>query len=243
LNENLLNFSFTFASLLAAGIATLIFLTFKRGEPLRRVWLNFAIGLWGWALAETIWAILALIMEVPDISLADIPWIGSYIFLAIAFVYQFRLIAQFTLAQERRWHRIALLVVLIGPLLVTQLMRTVWVTEQRWIDTYVSVFYVFADLILGLAALTIARVFGRGLLGQAWIGLLTFAVSDFFYSALLITGLYAQSAKGDSLLSMFADALYFDAYLITALALLKQYLLLHFGPGPTPASELRIDSN
>jgi hypothetical protein len=240
-NDTLLNFSFTFVAALAAGIATLICRRFERGEPLRRVWLNVSIGLWCWVLAESVWAILALFTEVPDVSWADIPWVGAYYFLVAAFVYQFRLIAHPTQAQERKWLSIALSAALLGAVLFTQLARALWNTEQTWFETYVSVFYVFADLTLAIAALKIARTFGRGLLGYSWIGLMTFAVSDFFYSALLITGLYAQSAKSDSVLSMFADGLYFDAYLITALALLTNLLLLHYGPKPAPASEFRLN--
>jgi len=240
-NDNLLNFSFTFVALLAAGIATLNYQHFKRGEPLRRVWMNLALGLWGWVLAEAIWACLTLFMEVPDISLADIPWVGAYFFLMAAFIHQFRVITLPTPAQERKWLRIVLLVLLIGPVLVTQLERALWNTEQTWFDTYVSIFYVFADLTLAVAAIKIARIFGRGLFGRAWIGLLAFVISDLFYSALLITGLYAQSAKSDSVLSMFADAVYFDAYLITALALLTNYVLFRFGPKPIPASEFLVE--
>jgi hypothetical protein len=240
-NDILLNFSFTFVALLAAGIATLNYQHFKHGEPLRRVWMYLTLGLWGWVLAEAIWAFLTLFMEVPDISLADIPWVGAYFFLMAAFLYQFRVITLPTPKEERKWLRIVLVVILVGPVLVTQLERATFSTDQSWLETYLSVFYVFADLMLGLAALRIARAFGRGLLGHAWIGLLAFAISDLFYSILLITGLYAQSAKSDSVLSMLADGLYFDAYLVTALALLTNLLLLHYGPKPTPASEIRLD--
>lgn len=240
-NDNLLNFSFTFVATIAASIATHIAFRFKRGELPRRVWMNLALGLWGWTLAETVWAIHSLFQDVPDVSWADIPWVGAYYFFIAAFVYQFRLIARPTPAQERKWLSIALLVVLGGSVLATLLARVLWNTEQTWFETYVSIFYVFADLTLAMAALKIARTFGRGLLGYAWIGLLVFASSDLFYSMLLLTGLYAQSVKSSSVLSMFADALYFDAYLITALALLTNYVLVRYGPKPIPASEFRID--
>jgi hypothetical protein len=242
-NDILLNFSFTFVATMAAPIATHISRRFKRGDPPRRVWVNLAIGLWCWVVAEAVWAILALFMEVPDVSWADIPWVGAYYFLVAAFVYQFRLIARPTKAQERKWLSIALSVTLLGSVLVTQLARALWNTEQTWFDTYLSIFYVFADLTLAMAALKIARTFGRGMLGRAWVGLLVFAISDIFYSALLTSGLYAQSAKSDSVLSMFADGLYFDAYLVTALALLSNYVLFRYGPKPIPASEFRLDAS
>lgn len=239
-NDYLLNFSFTLVSAIPASIATHISLRFKRGEPPRRVWTNLAIGLWCWVAAETVWAILALSIEVPDVSWADIPWVGAYYFYVKAFVYQFRLIASPTPAQERKWLSIALAVVLIGPMLLSHLARTLWETDQTWLETYITLFYVFADLALAIAALRIARTFSSGVLRRAWIGLLVFAVSDLIYSLLYITGLYAQSAESDSILSMFADTLYFDAYLVTALALLTNYILYRYGPRPIPASEFRI---
>ena len=235
-NDTVLNFSFTFAATIAAWIATLISRYFKQGEPPRRVWMNLALGLWGWALAELIWAILALFQEVPNTSWADIPWLGAYYFFATAFIEQFRLIAHPTPAHEHKWLSIALGVVILGAALVTLVVRAMADTGQTWLDTYVSIFYVFADMTLAMAALKIARTFGNGLLGRAWIGLLIFAISDLIYSALLITGLYAQSAKSNSVLSMFADATYFDAYLITALTLLTNYILYRYGPKPIPAS-------
>lgn len=240
-NDILLNFSFTFVATIAASIATHIGIRFQRGELPRRVWANLALGLWCWTLAETVWAIQSLFREVPDVSWADVPWVGAYYFFIAAFIHQFRLIARPTKVQERKWLRIVLLVVLVGSALVTQLARILWTSEQTWFETYIAVFYVFADLTMAGAALKISRTFGRGLLGRAWVGLLVFAISDLVYSALLITGLYAQSAKGDSVLSMFADALYFDAYLITALALLTNYVLFRYGPKPILASEFNLD--
>lgn len=241
-NDILLNFSFTFASALTTFLVILVCGRFDREEPLRRVWMFLTLGFSCWTLAEAIWAILALFIEVPDISIADVPWVASYAFFVVAFIQQFRLIGNPSASSERKWLLIALFVGLIGPMLATQVTRAVWNTDQSWFETYLLLFYVFADFLLALTAYMIARTFGRGLFRHAYVGLLALGISDFLYSVLLTTGLYAQSAKSGSMLSMFADGLYFDAYLITALGILAHYCLLRFGPSPSAATELRLNS-
>jgi hypothetical protein len=242
-NDTLLYFSFPLVAFLTAGVATLNSLRFKKGELPRKVWTNLALALWCWMAGELIWAILAIFMEVPEVSLADIPWVGAYYFFAKGFMQQFRIISQPTPAQERKWIGIAVSATLIGTFVVTMVTMAAFSTEQTWFETYLSIFYVFADLTLAVAALKIARTFGRGIFGHAWIGLLAIGLSDVTYSVLYLTGLYEQSAESDSILSMIADGLYLDAYLITALMLLTNLLLLYYGPRPTQARELRLNAS
>lgn len=242
-NDTLLYFSFPLVAFLTAGVATLNILRFKKGELPRKVWTNLALALWCWVAGELIWAIMALFMEVPEVSLADIPWAASYYFFAKGFVQQFRIISQPTPAQERKWLGIAASAILIAALVVTVVTRALFSTELTFFETYLSIFYVFADLVMAVAAFKIARTFGRGIFGHAWIGLLAVGLSDVIYSVLYLTGLYEQSAQSDSVLSMYADALYLDAYLITALMLLTNLLLLYYGPRPTQARELRLNAS
>ena len=239
-NNAILNFSFAVAAGAGALAATLTWKQFQPGEAPRRIWGFFALGLWGWASAETIWAIYAMLLEeVPDVTLADIPWVGSFGFFAIAFLLQFRLIFATQPRQERKWLGGAVGGVLLAALVGTWLLRTLGgETEQTWPETYLAVFYPFADLALALAAIKLGQVFGRGMWGRAWMGLLVMVGSDLLYSFLTFSGLYAQSASNGNPLSLTADTLYFDAYLLLALACYTQYLLLRHGP-PASAEEIR----
>lgn len=238
-NDTILNFSYSVAAGLGALAATLVWKQFQPGEMPRRVWGFFALGLWGWTLGETLWAIFAVTMdEVPDLSLADLPWVGAYVFFAISFFLQFRLIYGVRRAAERKLLILGLCVSVLGALLGTLLMRGLGgETEQTWLETYVAVFYPLADLVLVIAAVKLWRVFGRGMWGRAWIGLLVMAIADLLYSFLTFSGLYAQSASDGNPLSLLADTLYFDSYLLLAVACYAQYLLLRHGP-PATAAEI-----
>ncbi len=238
-NDMILNFSYSVAAGLGALAATLTWKQFQPGEMPRRVWGFFALGLWGWTLGETLWAIFAMTMEeVPDLTVADVPWVGAYTFFAISFLLQFRLIYGGRRDAERKWLALGVGGSLLAALAGTLLMRGLGgETEQTWLETYVAIFYPLADLVLVMAAIKLWRVFGRGMWGRAWIGLLVMAISDLLYSFLTFSGLYAQSASDGNPLSLVADTLYFDSYLLLAVACYAQYLLLRHGP-PAAATEI-----
>jgi hypothetical protein len=239
-NNAILNFSFAVAAGLGALAATLTWRQFQPGEMPRRIWGFFALAMWGWASAEVIWGIYALLMEeVPEVTLADVPWVGSFALFAISFLLQFRLIFATSPSQERKWLAGATGGVLLAALAGTWLLRAFGgETEQTWSETYLAVFYPCADLALALAAIKLGRVFGRGMWGRAWMGLLVMVGADLLYSFLTFSGLYAQSAENGNPLSLIADTLYFDAYLLLALACYTQYLLLRHGPPPVAAQEI-----
>lgn len=105
-------------------------------------------------------------------------------------------------------------------------------TEQAWHETLLLVFYPYADLALAVAAILLARAFGRGLWGRAWIGLLVMSVSDAIYSVLEFSGIYSASAEQGNLLSLLADVSYFASYVLLALFCIAQLVLLRHGPPP-----------
>lgn len=231
-NDAVLNFSIVLSAVACALVATAVWKAFEKDEAPRLIWRAFAWGLWLWAAAELIWATLALFLEdMPEITIADLPWVVAFAPLAFAFLRQFQLIYAPSPRQTRKWVLIAIGGVLIGTTLGTLVLQIGGgKTEQVWYETFLVIFYPFADLALALAALHLSRIFGRGLWGRAWWGLLVFVVSDGLYSLLTFSGIYAQAAERGNLLSLLTDVLYFGAYLLLGLACYTQWLLLKHGP-------------
>ncbi len=238
-NDIVLNFSIALAALAGAIISSFIWIRFEKGEAPRSIWRPFAWGLWLWATAELSWAISDLFTEVPDISPIDIPWIAAFAPLGVSLLRQFRLVYSPARQQERKWLAIALGGVAGGTILTTLLLHLLAKSaDQAWYETLLLVFYPFADLALAIPAILLARLFGRGLWGRAWIGLLVMAVSDAIYSVLVFSGIYASSAEQGNLLSLLADVSYFDAYLLLAISCVMQWVLLRYGPPPAASRAL-----
>jgi len=231
-----LNLAISIPAFLAALFSTLVWRTFRPGDAPRPVWLNFALGLWCWTLAESIWlAIWLLKGDVFTPSIPDFFWTLAYVFFGLAFMYQYRLIHRTTL-QKQGWRLLGVVIVVLLATIITTvaLVRNPAETNLDWIETFFNIFYVFADLGITLAALGLARLFGRGLWGRAWIALLVMTLSDALYSFVDLSGLYALSAESGNLLSLTTDTLYALAYFILALACYGQYLLVQHGPSLTP---------
>src|SRR5512145_1894724 len=64
---------FVLAAALAATTSTMITFQFRKTDKPRLVWLFFSAGLWGWAIAELAWMLIALSAnEIGSITLADV---------------------------------------------------------------------------------------------------------------------------------------------------------------------------
>jgi hypothetical protein len=244
-NDIFTYFAFPLAAGLAAASALAIWLSFGKGEPPKRIWFHYALALLGWALAELAYAIIATLNEgdVPIPSITDLFWTVSYGAFAAAFLYQFRILFNPSRRKENTWLAAgfggAIVVTLLGVLLFRLVVEPE--TEQTWIATLIMVFYPVADIVLALAALRLARTFGSGLWGRAWIGLIVMAMADLLYSWLDLTGLYANSVAQGNLLSLAADWLYLLSYLILAFGCYSQYLLVKFGPPPAKTTHSLAD--
>jgi hypothetical protein len=82
------------------------------------------------------------------------------------------------------------------------------------------------------AGLYLSRLFGRGLWGRSWWGLVAFALSDgisFWYD---MGGSLMISESAGNILSLITYTLYFSAYVLLALACLGQLLLLRQATRP-----------
>lgn len=231
-----LNLAIDIPALLAAVFATLVWRTFSTDDAPRPVWLYFALGLWSWTIAEFSWTIIWLVQgDVPIPFIPDIFWILAYIFLSLSFMFQYRLVTRTGIRTELFWMAGAALAIVGATLITTGLIvRNASGTEIHWSNTFFDIFYVYGDLGITLAALGLARLFGRGLWGRMWIALIVMTLSDALYSIVELSGLYALSAESGNLLSLVIDTLYALAYLILAMACYGQYLLVRHGPSLSP---------
>jgi hypothetical protein len=228
------------AAALSAVIVTCVWRQFDKDEPPHALWRNFTAALWCWTVAEGLWLVYALVYEdIPKISMIDFFWVIAYGFFAAAYLWQYRLIYATKRTQEVRWLGFSALGVLLATLVGTILLRQLGGgSEETWPETLLSVFYPIGDLALALAAINLARIFGRGLWGRAWYGLLVLVISDAGYAVISFTGIYSSSVEKGNYWSLLIDTLYFDAYVLLALACLAQLLLLHYGPPQSKAAEL-----
>lgn len=217
------------AALTAAVLGLLVWYRYGVSSPPRRVWFSYALALCGWALAECIW----LYEYVTDgdylVGPADVFWVASYAFFAAAMYHQYVLIYR----PHRRVGAAFLILCIIAVLMFTWLLA-VWLggTVDRGLDaeTLVTAFYAVGDFAVLLAALLLVFTFRNGALGRPWLGLLVFALSDFLYAWLEISGGYSWNVAQGNTLTLLTDALYFAAYLAIALGCYSQWLLLSYGP-------------
>jgi hypothetical protein len=227
-----LNFAASVVAALGAILATGIWRHFDPADRPRAVWRSFALGLWMWTVAEVIWAVyLQVLGDVPAVSPADVPWVVAYWFFGAALLQQCRLVFRPTSRQERRLVAATVVVVVGLSLAGTAVLRRIVSTPEGLLVTFLNIFYPLGDLALAAVALTLARAFGGGQWARPWIALLAFAVADTLYTGLLLSGLYAFSVESGNVLSLIADTVYLDAYIVLALACHAQLLLLRRGPG------------
>jgi hypothetical protein len=227
-NVILTNLFLVIASSLTAFIATLIWALYDQADIPRRVWSNFAIGLWLWAVAELTWGYLNVTQgEVPE-GISDIFWIIAYLFFGQALVFQYQLLARPT--KQGLVGRI--LVALLIFLAVYQFIFRTLISDTEAPGSFGAVinsFYPAADLLLALVALWLASHFMGGAFSRPWLGLLAFAFADFLYAWAEISGVYSWGINRANLLSTITDVAYLGAYLVLGLGILSQWVFLKYG--------------
>jgi hypothetical protein len=229
-------------SLAAISSAVAAALNWRRFSPADRgprgVWGYLALGLWLWAIGETVYAgYFFLGTEVPLLSAADIFWMLGYIGFAGALIHQYRVVYRPARRQE-----VGITLGVVGGIFVVSLIITALIqqsasTKESWLATLVTVLYPLLDLAVGLAALWLVYAFGGGLWSRPWLGLFVFALADSFYAWLELTGIYEASVVAGNPLSLVADVMYIAAYLVVAVACVSHLLLLQFGPPPAAAPD------
>ena len=228
------------ASLITAILSTLLTTQFKRDEPPFLVWLMFTIGWWAWAAAEASIMVLNYIWwfnSWPDITIIDIFYTVGYLFFMLALFFQFRIIY----GRERKigllYYFIIVTLTLLATLGVTQLaLKAGLGADRSWISVYQALFYPVGDLAIGLAAVWLSILFGRGTWGRPWWGLIGFAVADginifiWIGGDTLLKNLFANGAKILETIDLFSITVYTASYLFVAIAFLMNYNLIKYGP-------------
>ncbi len=227
----LLNLTYALAAAWSAWRASRLWRRFMPADAPRAIWRFFAMGLWSWAVAELLFAVLARIYgeALAVVTLADLAWVTGCLFLIVALVLQFRVLHRFSPGQIR-W----LVGAVMGGLLllsggVAWLVPQLSATELTRAELFLLVFYPLSDLFLAIGALYAARFFGQGQLGRAWYALFLFAVSDTLYTWLLSEGVYVLVGSSN-FLTLLTNVMYIAAYLLLGWMCQAQDYLLLYGP-------------
>jgi hypothetical protein len=205
-------------SVLAAVFSLKASRMFEPGEPQRRVWLIFGLGLGMWAVAELVWACYEIILniETPFPSLADIPWAMGYIPLFVGLMLQYRALGVGVDARHR-----LITASIFGIVLLVAFILVLWPMflnpqEENAVGIFLNVLYPVGDLCLALVATLSLLVLGGSLLGMPWlhiaVGMLLFAAADLAYTYSAWNGTYTT---GSNLISGFVDVVYLASYITT----------------------------
>jgi hypothetical protein len=222
-NLFLLNFIQVVAGLTCAVILTIVTGYYKPGEPPRRVWLMFAIGIWSWTIADVAWSAYNMIIgEVPAVSAADIFWTIGYVFFTASFISQFQLIL-FDRSRRFFWMGAG---IWVGVVFVTLLIM--WLVKMGTLGDFFAFFYPVADFAVGVAAIILTISFRRGNLARPWMGLFVFVVADSLYLWATLTGSFDWVSRS-GLLTLLSELIYVIAYLFLGWGAFGQYLDLRYG--------------
>lgn len=235
-NVILINAFLVVASSLTAFIATMIWACYDPSDAPRRIWGNFAIGLWLWAAAELTWGYLNVTQGEVSEGISDVFWVAAYIFFGQALLLQYRILARPN--KPELWTRItvATLSLLMLNLLIYRLFTSTGEAPNQF-DAALNSFYPAADLLLVLVAIWLARHFIGGAFSRPWLGLLAFAFADLLYAWAEISGVYSWGINQANLLSTSTDIAYFAAYVVLGLGVLSQWVFLKYGlRAPTAAN-------
>jgi hypothetical protein len=221
------------ASIFAAATGLILARQFARGEEPRRIWLFFALGWCCWVLGEGLGFFYRAMAEAPEVSLMDLCWTIGYTFFAIVFFLQYRQIYD----REKKFHRWHFLMILAGLLLGSAVIaafvrRHGFGQEMSWLNLYLTIFYPVCDICIGLAAVWLSFVFGRGRWSRPWWGLIAFFFADGIYTWYGLGGWKILSPAADTWLSLFTDVLYISGYLIVGIGFLSMLLLQKYGVPP-----------
>jgi len=227
-NDILANLPLVIAASFAAAVATMVWAHYEQTDPPRRIWSYFAIGLWLWVAAELVWGYLSVTQGKAREGIADVFWVGAYIFFGQALLVQYRILARPNKQELLSRVSLALLSLLVLYVLVYRLLIT-WVDVQSQFGAAVNLFYPVVDLFLALVALWLVRHFRGGAFSRPWLGLLAFSFADFLYAWLEISGIYSWSVNQANLWNALFDVTYLSAYLLLGLGILSQWAFLNYG--------------
>lgn len=232
INDKVLDTLTLIPAVVAAFLGTQITRQFEYNESPFRIWVMFTIGWWWWVGGELSSFVYDYLY--PDIyfdfTFIDVCWLMGYFFFGLSLYYQFRLIYN---AQKGRQSLLYVAYIGFGLAVtfgLTQLAVSAGLGEDSpWWAVYLAILYPVFDLVEGIAALWLSFLFGRGVLGRAWWGLIAFAIADTINIFFWLGGYNWVSDQAYINLDTFSSAVYVMGYIITALAFLAAYNLLKYG--------------
>jgi hypothetical protein len=178
------------------------------------IWFCFTLGVALWFLGELGWAIytLALGVEIPYPSLADIFWLSGYLPFFIALLLYLK---PFTLALSKRSIGVvSLIIAALCIFVVVSLIPQLYSAQEDLVTLAVDLAYPILDLLLFALALLGVAVFFKGKIGKSWLlislALALTAVADLTFSYTILQGTYYNGHP--------IELLYHWAYILYALA-------------------------
>jgi hypothetical protein len=227
----------------AAVTGTLLLRQFETGDKPRLVWIWFTLGWWSWVLGELVGTGYDIFNSAyGDLSVFDIFWTLGYFCFGLALYFQFRHIygpgKKFKLINYLLMAAITFLVTL-G---LTQLALQAGLgQDQSWFSVYLAIFYPVCDFFIGLAALWLSVLFGRGMWGRPWWALIVFAVADGLNIFLWIGGDKLLGESTSTILDLISSILYNAGYVAAMfglLSILLYYLTISQPKTPVPSKSL-----
>ncbi len=222
-----LGFLFAISSFWSTVTAALLWHVHRTDPGLRRVWLSFAIALGLWCLAEGIWTLQTVFSGAKGLGLADIFWVGGYLFFGIALYAQYKLL----LIPPKWLSRTVFAAILLLSLALSFSFAFILARhrgETLNLENWLAAFYPVGDLAIGAGALYIAHLFRGGIFSRPWLGMLLFAIADSLYAWMNLSQAKYLLESG-SLTLYVSDSLYLVAYLAVGLACFMQWLTLRYG--------------
>ena len=233
-NDKLIDILTLIPALAAGLLGTLLTLQFARDEPPRRVWFIFTLGWWWWVAGEIggfVYDAIYYLVDYPELTFIDLCWLMGYFFFGLSLYYQVRLIYR---TQENGKTVSYLVLIGFGLALtfgLTELALKAGLGEGiSWLALYIAVLYPVFDITEGGAAVWLSFLFGRGVWGRPWWGLIAFAVADSINIFFWIGGEKWLSEQTVILLDTFSNTVYVMGYLLTAIAFLSMYNVIRYGP-------------
>lgn len=197
------DFMFLFSNLFPPVVSSATFimsiLALKRysgsfKERFSWVWFNFsgAVGLW--FLAEVIWAVytLHLNVEIPYPSIADVLWVGGYIPLFAALFLYVRPFLE-TLSRRIIYFVTAIILILFA-LTFAIITAPAIAIEENLAATFMDFTYPILDAVLLYIAILGFAIFFKGKLESPWLfiiaGITSYTIADILFSYTTAHGLY-----------------------------------------------------
>jgi hypothetical protein len=196
-----------------------------KGTLDRLLWMGLTIGWSLWALAESLWAIAALIgQEVPYPSWSDFFWLAGYIPMYIALWIRIRPLPNIS----HPWRRIGVWVISLASLSWTTFFIIIPIIQSNdptaIFESVLNIAYPLADLVLLLLVLRIFFTYQRGMYGQVWvwlsIGFILFAVGDLVFAYTNAANLYYPDQQANLISTLGTDVPYNFSYLMWCIGLL-----------------------